>query len=267
MEPVLDPDVLAFYERGGEETRLSQEPGGPADSRLEFLRTRDVLRRVLPAPPARVFDVGGAAGAHAVWLAADGYEVELLDPVPLHVRQARAKGIAARQGDARRLPRRDASFDAVLMLGPLYHLPERADRVLALAEARRVARPGGLVAAATISRWAPLHDGLVRGFLFAPGRLDATLETLRTGHQDGGTGLFTEAYFHDPADIAGEFAEAGLGAPVTYGLEGAAWLPGGMRDRLDDPEQREAVLTALRVVETEPSLLGASAHLLSVATV
>jgi ubiquinone/menaquinone biosynthesis C-methylase UbiE len=108
-----------------------------------------VLRRVLPAPPARVVDVGGGSGVHAEWLAADGHVVELVDPVPLHVEQAsRVPGVTARHGDARDLPMPGASADAVLLLGPLYHLVEREDRVRALREAARVVRPGGVVAAA-----------------------------------------------------------------------------------------------------------------------
>ncbi|GAB3151773.1 class I SAM-dependent methyltransferase [Microbispora hainanensis] len=111
---------------------------------MELWRTQDVLRRALPSPPARVLDVGGGTGVHAEWLVADGYEVELLDPVPLHVERARAlPGVTARLGDARDLPLPDASADAVLLLGPLYHLPGRADRIAALAEARRVVRLEG----------------------------------------------------------------------------------------------------------------------------
>ena len=63
----------------------------------------------------------------------------------------------------------DASVDAVLLLGPLYHLTERADRVRALAEGRRVLRPGGVLAAAAISRYASAVDGLFRGHLREPG--------------------------------------------------------------------------------------------------
>jgi SAM-dependent methyltransferase len=267
MEPTLHPAIRAYYEQGREESRLAAEAGRPADARLEFWRTQDVLRRALPPPPARVLDVGGGSGAHASWLMDDGYHVELLDPVPLHVEQARRKGIEARPGDARKLPEPDGSFDAVLLLGPPYHLPERADRIRALAEARRVARPGGLVAAAAISRWAALHDGLLQGFYFDPQRARETMETVRTGHQNAATRVFTEAYFHDPAEIPGEFAEAGLAEPVTRGLEGAAWLVAGMSERLDDPGDRATVLRALRAVEREPSLLGASGHLLTTATV
>ena len=74
----------------------------------------------------------------------------------------------AQVGDARRLPYGDASADAALLLGPLYHLTDRGDRLTALSEARRVLRTGGLVAAAAISRFASTFDGLARGFLADP---------------------------------------------------------------------------------------------------
>ena len=158
MEPELAAEIRAYYDLGGEDTRLSGSP----DGRLEYLRTRELLGRLLPAPPASVLDVGGGSGVHAAWLAAGGYAVRLVDPVPRHVAAAGAlPGVTAALGDARALAEPDAGYDAVLLLGPLYHLLDRADRVRALAEARRVCRPGGLVAAATISRYAPLHDGLV----------------------------------------------------------------------------------------------------------
>ena len=80
--------------------------------------------------------------------------------------------VTAEVGDARDLPLADASFDAALVLGPLYHLTDRADRLRALAEVRRVVRPGGLIFVAAISRFASLFDGLARGFLFEPGFRD-----------------------------------------------------------------------------------------------
>jgi ubiquinone/menaquinone biosynthesis C-methylase UbiE len=111
----------------------------------------------LPDPPGRVLDVGGGPGNYATWLAEDGYEVKLIDATPELVEQARRRAgeppaFEAAVGDARDLAEPDESADAVLLLGPLYHLPARDNRMKALAEARRVLRPGGLVAAAAISR-------------------------------------------------------------------------------------------------------------------
>jgi SAM-dependent methyltransferase len=152
----------------------------------------------------------------------------------------------------------------VLLMGPLYHLPDRSDRVRALTEARRVARPGGLVAAASISRYAGLHDQWRTGAFAEPGAHERILGVLTTGvlHQ---AQLFTTAYFHEPGELLAEFAEAGFADAVRHGLEGAAWLVGGMDGHLDDPGRRAMVLEALMATSSEPSLLGASGHLLTVA--
>ncbi|GAA4184378.1 class I SAM-dependent methyltransferase [Streptosporangium oxazolinicum] len=254
------PELLAYYEQDREDGRLRAGRG-----RLEFWRTQDVLRRVLPPAPADVLDVGGGTGVHAEWLTADGYRVELIDPMPLHVeRAARLDGVTARQGDARQLPVPDESVDAVLLLGPLYHLTDRADRVRALAEAVRVVRPGGLVAAATISRYAAVHDMIYQGsYLLEEYRevacsaaLDGVISHVRSG--------FT-GYCHDPDDVPAEFADAGLPDIARYGLQGPFWLYGDIDDWLDDPERRALMLDAQRRLESVPSLLGVSGHMLTLA--
>jgi ubiquinone/menaquinone biosynthesis C-methylase UbiE len=107
-----------------------------------------------------ILDIGGGAGVYSFWLAAMGYSVHLVDAMPLHIEQARQ--VASQPGtpplaclsvgDARRLDFRDEIADAVLLMGPLYHLTERDDRLLALREAHRVLCPGGMVCAVGISR-------------------------------------------------------------------------------------------------------------------
>jgi ubiquinone/menaquinone biosynthesis C-methylase UbiE len=116
---------------------------------LEQARTRELILRHLPAAPAMIIDAGGGAGAYACWLAARGYQVQLIDPVLKHVEQARVASsqqsdhplVSAEVGDARHLPQGDATADAVLLLGPLYHLVEREDRLACLREAHRVSAP------------------------------------------------------------------------------------------------------------------------------
>src|SRR5687768_15290961 len=96
-------DVVAHYQAVHEEARLVE---GLAS--LELVRTQEILRRHLPAPPARVLDVGGAGGIHAEWLLHDGYAVHLVDLAPRHVRLAldtlAARGLTAELADARDLP-------------------------------------------------------------------------------------------------------------------------------------------------------------------
>jgi SAM-dependent methyltransferase len=211
--------------------------------------------------------VGGGSGVYATWLTQQGHEVELLDPVPLHVEQARAAGVTARLGDARNLDQGADSYDAVLLLGPLYHLIDRADRVRALAEAARVVRLGGVVVAAAISRYASLFDGYYRGLVDRPGFDQTIREDVRTGQHrnpDDVPGQFTTAYFHDPAHLPGELVDAGLTVEAILPIEGpVGWAP-GLPDRLADPEQRELILALLLELETDPLMLAASSHLLAV---
>jgi SAM-dependent methyltransferase len=260
--PELAPEILAFYAQGREDGRLREGTG-----RLELWRTQDILRRVLPAPDAghTLLDIGGGPGIHAAWLAADGWAVELIDPVPSHVeRAATLPGVTARLGDARALDLDDSIADVVLLLGPLYHLPDPDDRRRALSEAARAVRPGGTVVVATINRHAALHDQLNQGGWFEPGRRARLEATSASGRIHPG-GDFTTAYFHHPTDIAAEMTAVGLLVTGQYGIEGAAWLLGDITAYLDDEERREGVLAALRITESDPALLGISGHLLTAA--
>jgi SAM-dependent methyltransferase len=261
---MVDDDISAYYDRGEEEGRLR------GWGRLEFVRTQELLARYLPSAPAVVLDIGGGPGAYAAWLAAEGYRVHLLDPVELHVAQARDQaGLASAElGDARALPFADGSADAVLLLGPLYHLPEPDDRARALSEARRVLRPGGVLAAAAITRFASTIDGLLKGYMASPEFERIVEGVLVDGRHENRTrepGWFTTAYFHLPDDLGREVREAGFSLRDVIGIEGpGAWLP-DVDEWLDDPDRRGALLRAIRRVETEPSLLGSSPHLLAVA--
>jgi SAM-dependent methyltransferase len=262
---VLGSEIMDYYRRGGERDRLSAGQG-----RLEFLRTWDVLSRVLPDAPAAVLDVGGATGVYAGPLAQAGYHVQVVDPVPEHVTEAAGRpGVTAVVGDARALPAADHSVDAVLLLGPLYHLPERADRLAAWRESARVVRAGGVVVGATISRFASLFDGFVKGYFTDPRFRPIVERALADGvHRNpaGGERWFTSAYFHHPDELAGEATEAGLVVRRLVTVEGPLWMTGPrLAEILASRDLTGLLLDLMRSVEDEPSLLGASSHVLTIA--
>lgn len=266
----VDPAITAFYQDTPEEDRLGQ-----GAFQLEAARTRELIRRFAPAAPATVVDVGGAAGAYALWLADAGYVVHLVDAAPRLVAEAQRRSAAAarplascRVGDARSLDIADAVADVVLLLGPLYHLTEAGDRAGALTEARRVLKPGGWLFAAGISRWASALDGLARDLL-NDARFVAIVERdLREGQHRNPTDrldYFTTAYFHRPEELAHEGEAAGLAVQDVYGIEGPGWIVPDVSERMVDDHRRAALLDVARMMETEPAMVGSSAHLLLVA--
>ncbi|MFF7389515.1 class I SAM-dependent methyltransferase [Streptomyces scabiei] len=263
--PEVAPEIVRFYtETIDESDRLSTT----ADGHLEMVRTQELLRRYLPPPPARILDVGGGPGAHARWLVADGYEVHVVDPIPRHLPQAERTGATAELGDARDLPQADASYDVVLLLGPLYHLPDRTDRDRALAEAHRVLKQGGLIAAAGINRYASLFEHTAFAHLHREPLRDSIRDILATQLHDGKK-AFTKAYFHTGAQLLDEVATAGFTSTEVHGIEGPAWSLLAATERhtgqpLIESALFESALTAARMAEPYPELLAASSHLLAV---
>ncbi|MFF7339403.1 class I SAM-dependent methyltransferase [Streptomyces sp. NPDC008163] len=257
--------IIEFYSATiNESDRLS----GPADGVLEMVRTQELLRRHLPPAPASVLDVGGGPGAHARWLSADGYRVHLVDPVRRHLAEAEGSGCSVELGDARDLSAADDSYDVVLVLGPLYHLVEAADRKTALAEAYRVVRPGGLVAAAGINRYASLFEHTALAHLDRDSLQQGIAKILDTGSHDGKKG-FTEAHFHTGAELDAEMRGAGLTETRVYGVEGPTWALLKATERhtgesLAGSRLFASALAAARMAEPYPDLLAASSHLLAV---
>lgn len=262
-------EMHEYYERGAEADRLALTGAG----QLEFERTKEIVLRQLPPPPATVADIGGGPGRYTLWLADLGYRVIHRDIVPLHVQHVRAAdgahaesgSIESRVADARDLDLADASVAAVLLLGPLYHLVRRADRVQALREARRVVQPGGPVFGAAISRWAARLDGILRQ------RIDkkyATAEAViahveRTGVLPPlGPGSFC-GYTHRPGQLRSEFASAGFAGADVVCVEGAAYLLGDLDERMADERERQIVLETSRAHERVPELMGLGSHLLA----
>ena len=238
---------------------------------VEWLRTTHVLERVLPPAPARVADIAGGTGRYAAWLAGRGHTVDLLDLTPSHVRLARERTaglpVTCVVGDARTLPWPDATFDAALVMGALYHLQDRADRLACLAEASRVLRPGGVLVTAHIGRWASLFDGYHRGMITDPAFRAIVDADLATGNHDNPAmrpGWFTTAHFHTPAEVRDELTIAGFEDVRVVAVEGfVSHLD--VPDWCRDGEGLARLLADLAATESVPELMGTSDHLLGLA--
>ena len=191
--PSDDTEILSYYETFDEAGRLAKGSGT-----LEWVRMQELILRFLPPPPGVVLDVGGGPGRYSCWLAEIGYQVHLVDPVEKHVRQARKASksqprrplASVTRGDARELDHGDGIADAVLLMGPLYHLTDRDQRLKALREAHRVLKPGGLLVAKAINRFASLLDGLTKGFIDDPAYVPILRRQPRGGTAPRSSGCF-----------------------------------------------------------------------------
>ena len=262
--------IVAYYERGDEIQRLSSSLG-----QLEEIRIRELITRHLPTAPAVVYDVGGGPGSYACWLARRGYEVHLVDPVPLHVEQAAAASQAQPDhpiaefhvGDARHLDRADDSVDVVLMMGPLYHLTEQNERIAALQESYRILRKGGIIFAVAISRYASTLRGMTDGIM-NPEYIKIVDRDLRDGQHRNPKehpAYFTTAFLHRPEELKAEIEVVGFNIEGLFGIQGPAWLLQNLEEQWDDPNYRERLLNIARSLESEPSIIGVSTHIMAIA--
>ena len=146
-----------------------------------------------------------------------------------------------------------------MLLGPLYHLPRERDRRLVWAEGLRVLRPGGLVAAAAINRYAALMG------LGVQHRVDeATIAMLREVHQTGlhNTEIgFATAYYHQADELLEEVEHAGFVDTNVISIEGPLWsavLAG------DDEALVPYAVKVAREAQAHDELTSSGAHLLAV---
>jgi len=262
---MAERELQAYYARDEERDRLALGIG-----RVEFCRTIEVIQRTLPPRGSVIADIGGGPGRYTDWLVDAGYEVIHRDLVAHHVEQVRDRHrnrVDSAIGDARALDLADNSVDVVLLLGPLYHLEDRRDRLQALREARRVVRPRGVVHAAAISRWAArLHGMLVQHvhvqYPVMNGLIDAVEET---GVMPPLHDVSFNGYSHRPDELRDEVNAAQLVLESIVGLENVTFAFADVDERMDDPAERALVLDALRAVESVPELLGVGPHLLATA--
>jgi SAM-dependent methyltransferase len=267
--------VRAYYESFGERewTRLEN----PGDGFVEYGVTRRMLSKYLK-PNSRILDIGGGPGRYSMWLAKNGHRVVLADLSPQLLSIARAKldeaGVSANveeiiEADACDLSHwQDDSFDAVLSMGPFYHLPDANDREKALTELRRILRPNGIAFVALMPRYGFLRRTLLipdeRHHLAQPEFVSRILE--QGVFVNDILGRFTNGYGVRPEEVPALFAQYGFTMLTLLSAEG---FVGDIQKSLfelgkNDPATYQTVLEVIINTASDPGILGMAAHLLYV---
>lgn len=261
--------IRSYYDRHTEADRFDSPHG-----RLELARTKAIISRYLPADPLRILDVGGGTGAYSFWLTDLGHEVAFVDLSRVQVELVRARDDQSQSklasitvGHAGSLDFPPNSFDMVLNMGPMYHLPPGRERTAALQEMGRVLTDGGLLVSAYISRFAALMDGYRKSWVSNPVYEGLALADARTGVHDSPDDLkyYTLAYMHRPEEIRPELEASGYEVMDVVAVEGFFWTYPHLGELQSEPEGFARLLDHAEAVEREPSLMGASAHLLAIA--
>jgi ubiquinone/menaquinone biosynthesis C-methylase UbiE len=259
-----------YYAQEIEANRLEQEA-----FMLEGIRTKEIIERYVGNRKLEILDIGGGAGYYSFWLQQLGHSVTLVDLSPKNIELAKkyseSNGIKLKKfetGDAVNLKFADAQFDMVLLFGPLYHLIEQNDRIRALSEAARVLKPGGIILAAIISRYASLIDGFQRDLVKDDRFFKILIQDLGSGIHLNDTEnpeYFTTAFFHTSKEIIAEISESGLRFEKLLPVESFGWMAPDFSEKSKDPIYMDKLLRVIRMVESNEELMPISPHLIAIA--
>jgi len=257
--------------RGYYDKQTDQEWHRQDRHRMEFAVTKRLLSSFLPAT-GRVLDCGGGPGRYALWLAERRYDVTLFDLSAACLERAKAEAqgvglaLAYEQGNAMDLSQfADASFDTVLVMGPLYHLRELSDRQRAMAEAVRVLRTGGLVAAAFITRTAALRYVAKEEATRILELYEPMLNVIRQGFDltfPPPDDDHFQAYFAHPAEVEPLLRGAGLAPLGVYATEGFISMIDETVNLLAGEEWQAWVELNFNLA-SDPTLFSGAEHLLA----
>ena len=257
-------EILAHYAK-----RVEAEAERLAKHQLERDLTRRYLQAYLP-PEGHILEIGAATGEYTVWLAERGYWITAVDLSPALMgrcqRRVAAAGAAdhvdcyvADARDLSAIPER--GFDAVLLMGPLYHLIHKENRLEALRESVDHLRPGGAFFSALISRLGIMGELLRRNPAWIENQ-EQVRSILENGHdpEDPEEGRF-HGYFAALDEVIPLHEEAGLETTLVAGVEPAISADDESYNHLVG-KRRELWLDLLWDLSREPALLAPSRHLL-----
>ena len=260
-------EVYEFYNNGAEIDRLERGLGI-----VEFYRSKEIISQYINGKSV-IYDIGGGIGRYSSWLAEQGHDVTMVEYAPTAVDYAKKNMTTpykAEVGDARDIHLPDDSADVVLLMGPLYHLQNKAERTKALNEAYRVLKPGGLLIATGISKfssttWALSVYGNGNDFIDDEIYMNMLRQEILTGEHNRPKEypyFIANAYFHTPAELKAEIKKCGFKVINAHAVEGSIWISPALNEKWQDPESRNRLLDILRLTEYDETIMGMSPHFL-----
>jgi ubiquinone/menaquinone biosynthesis C-methylase UbiE len=264
--------VRRFYEISAQ--REWERLEHPTQGALEFSINKAWIQKFLPKPGSRVLDIGGGPGRYSIWLAWQGYRVTLADLSPDLLAIARRKAaeegveldqvVEANAVDLSRFD--DNSFDAILCLGPMYHLLEESDRQAVAGELFRVLNRGGHAFVAFLNHLGALRAAVNQDIpFFTP----YTFDIVKRWHYDHVmdfpvAGIFSPAWVIHPLDVAPFMERSGFGSVEVISSQSVA---GDVQGHLAlfaerQPELHAWVIDELANIANDPTIIGSGWHLL-----
>lgn len=233
--------------------------------RIEFDITKRYLDKYITGEGLEVFDIGGGPGRYAFYLANKGHKVSLLDlsSKNIAVAKEKAKELGTNlekyiHGNALELKEYEQKYDVILLMGPLYHLVKEADRKLALEGALSLLKPGGIIVASFISKYAPIQDNLL--YLSEIEDVQSLLGYLNNGENKDGKG-FTTAYFSSPEEAVSLMSGFGVKELVFAGVENILGCKEKGICELSEVQYNKWIEIGF-ALSTDKSVMGTSQHFL-----
>lgn len=266
---LISRDIDTFYTKASEESRLEKGMGV-----FEFERIKQLIERYINHPKSTIIDVGGGTGKYSEWLAKQGHEVIMIEPVDKHLQLAQKRSDKLKnkfkvvKGASQQLDVKNNTADLVILHGPLYHLQNKKDREATIAEAKRVLKKDGIILGFAINHVASTVPGLMQGLIHKKPFLDMCIEELTTGKHIPPTEypwLLAEAYYHKPTELKEEFKSQDLELVSLIAVEGMIWLDKDYFANMLHKKNKKNLDRLLKATEENEELLAFSPHMLLVA--
>jgi len=263
---LISRNIEIFYNKASEETRLNKGMGI-----FEFERIKTLITQYLPAISSKIIDIGGGTGKYSEWLAQNGHEVHLVEPVTKHIKIAQdrndklKKKFSIHQGESRNLPFANNFADLIILHGPLYHLQNEEDRFSAISEAKRILKNDGIILGFAINYTASTLVGLLNGLIHKKTFFEMCREELTTGMHNQPADLpwiLAEAYYHKPKQLENEFVKHNLDCINIHAVEGMAWLDKDYFSSMLDDKKSKTLAELIKITEKDPYLLAFSPHMM-----